>query len=201
MQHDHDATRDSSVAAIHSSLMHMRRYLSRPPSACLPPLPGLPDNVDVTHAWACETIRLLAAAGSAASVKQVANELMLDHSTASRLLTQLADRGLVTRERDPADRRSTVVTLTESGQRVAVTAEAIRTHLMAWVFAEWDDQELAGFAQSLGRFSNTIGGYLSELINGGMPQVLDEALRHAASELGVADTAGQPGPRKSLPHG
>lgn len=189
MPPDQTATRDTSVAAIHSSLMHMRRYMSRPPSVCLPPLPGLPDNVDVTHAWACETIRLLVAAGSQASVKQVASELMLDHSTASRLLTQLADQGLVTRERDPADRRSTIVTLTDGGHRVAVTAEAVRTHLMAWVFAEWDDRELAGFAEALGRFSNTIAGYLGELINGGMPRVLDEALRHAAAELGPTATA------------
>lgn len=178
-----DRTRDCSVAAIHSSLMHMRRYLSRPPSACVPSLPGLPDNIDLTHAWACESIRLLAATGSQPSVKQVATELMLDHSTASRLLTQLAHRGLVIRSRDPADRRSTVVTLTDSGHRVAVTSETVRTHLMALVFAEWNDGELAGFAESLGRFSSTVGGYLSELINGGMPQVLAEAIRQATEEL------------------
>lgn len=202
MPSDSAAARDESVAAIHVSLMRMRRYLSRPPHFCLPQLADLPAHIDVTHAWACETVRRLDADNEPATVKQVAGILMLDHSTASRLLTQLAEQGLATRERNPADHRSTIVKLTPIGERVSITAEAVRSHLMAWVFAEWEDQELAGFAALLGRFSETIGGYLSELISGGMPKVLGEALRQASAALpptGNAPGSGSPSSPTEVP--
>lgn len=50
------------------------------------------------------------------SVKELARELQLDYGTISPLVKRLATRGLVSRSRNPADERSTTVSLTEEGE-------------------------------------------------------------------------------------
>jgi MarR family transcriptional regulator, lower aerobic nicotinate degradation pathway regulator len=56
--------------------------------------------------------------GSARSQQEIATELGLDRTTTGILLDQLEDRNLVTRQRDPADRRRAAIRLTADGKRV-----------------------------------------------------------------------------------
>ena len=53
---------------------------------------------------------------SGASQQQVADSLRIDRSDLVKLLDQMQDQGLITRERDPADRRRQLLTLTPPGQ-------------------------------------------------------------------------------------
>lgn len=50
------------------------------------------------------------------SVKELAGRLQLDYGTISPLAKRLDAHGLVTRTRNPADERSTIVTLTPEGE-------------------------------------------------------------------------------------
>ncbi|MBV8476512.1 MAG: MarR family transcriptional regulator, partial [Acidobacteria bacterium] len=55
--------------------------------------------------------------GKKPSIKQVAEQLRLQHHSAVELTTRLVDRGLVRRERSLEDRRSILLSLTKEGER------------------------------------------------------------------------------------
>lgn len=186
-QHPH-GPRDTAVATIHAALMHMRRYMSRPPNATLPQLPGLPKVVDFAQVCACEAIHSLSETAGPVTVKDVACELTLDHSTASRLLTHMTGNGLAARSRDPKDRRRTTVNLTTDGERVAVAAEHFRNQFLSEILSSWTDAELDQFASLLDRFAGAVGDQLAELINGRVPAALAAAV--SSAKLARADSAG-----------
>jgi DNA-binding MarR family transcriptional regulator len=64
----------------------------------------------------------LAATGTGMSQREIGRALCLDPSNVLRLVDQLHERGLVERERDPADRRRTTIRATASGARLAAEA-------------------------------------------------------------------------------
>jgi len=66
-------------------------------------------------------------------------------STLTSVLDRLADKGYVTRELDPADRRSFRVSLTADGRRVAGAARAAAEDLERAALAAISDADLAGF--------------------------------------------------------
>lgn len=65
-------------------------------------------------------------ANGPASIKQLAGTLRLDHATLTPLLQRMESAGLLTRERDPADRRSVQLGLTEQGQAAYEATEDVR---------------------------------------------------------------------------
>jgi DNA-binding MarR family transcriptional regulator len=77
-------------------------------------LPGGPVSFSEALALA-ELVR----APAALSQQQLADRLRLEKSTVSRLTASLQQRGLVTRARDPANRRWSKVALTPQGQATA----------------------------------------------------------------------------------
>ena len=81
------------------------------------------------------------------TVKDVADELDLEHSTVSRLLGEMEDDGLVTRGADPADRRRTTVALTDLGRAVVADATTMTRFFTRLMLSEWpreDVEPLAG---------------------------------------------------------
>jgi DNA-binding MarR family transcriptional regulator len=59
------------------------------------------------------------------SVKTLGRQLYLDSGTLTPLLKRMEADGLVCRERDPADERSVVVTLTDAGERLKARAAEV----------------------------------------------------------------------------
>lgn len=59
------------------------------------------------------------------SVKELAARLRLDYGTLSPLVKRLEAAGRVTRARNPQDERSTIVTLTEAGERLRPIASRL----------------------------------------------------------------------------
>jgi DNA-binding MarR family transcriptional regulator len=59
------------------------------------------------------------------SVKRLGEALMLDSGTLSPLLKRLESAGFVARQRDPADERSVVVSVTSSGAALRARATSI----------------------------------------------------------------------------
>jgi MarR family transcriptional regulator, organic hydroperoxide resistance regulator len=85
------------------------------------------------------------AGGRNRSVGEIASDTATRPTTLTSVLDRLARRGYVTRDLDPADRRSFVVSLTADGRRVAGAARAAAADLERAVLAVVSDEDLAGF--------------------------------------------------------
>jgi DNA-binding MarR family transcriptional regulator len=55
--------------------------------------------------------------GKKPTIKQIAEQLRLQHHSAVELTTRLVERGLIRRERSKEDRRSVLLSVTKEGQR------------------------------------------------------------------------------------
>jgi DNA-binding MarR family transcriptional regulator len=88
-----------------------------------------------------------------ARVKDVARELHVDFSVASRQLTALATAGYIERLPDPEDRRAQLVSLTEAGVAALERAHDRIVAVFASVLEEWTDPELASLTDALTRLS------------------------------------------------
>jgi DNA-binding MarR family transcriptional regulator len=77
----------------------------------------------------------------------------LDKSTVSRQLEQLISAGLLRREEERPGRRGNTLALTPAGeQHLAGAAQAIRSRLAEWLI-DWNDRDLATFAELVARFN------------------------------------------------
>jgi DNA-binding MarR family transcriptional regulator len=72
-------------------------------------------------------LRLARASGGALRMTDLADRVMVPHSTLTRRVDRLVEQGLVERERPTADARTMLTRLTRQGRRVL--ARAARTHL------------------------------------------------------------------------
>ena len=91
--------------------------------------------------------------GLASYPSDVAKMLGCDTGSATRFVDQLADKGLVVRMRDGADRRQVSLALTDEGRSVSKAARAVSTKYMQSLLAGFDDAEADAFH-----------GYLSRLV-------------------------------------
>lgn len=72
-------------------------------------------------------LRLARASGGALRMTDLAERVMVPHSTLTRRVDRLVEQGLVERERPTADARAMLTRLTRQGRRLL--ARAARTHL------------------------------------------------------------------------
>jgi DNA-binding MarR family transcriptional regulator len=87
-------------------------------------------------------------------LSEVAERIYLDISVASRHVSHLIDRGFVTREPDPSDKRASLLLATADGRqwldRVrARYSEHMRSHLIGW-----SDDDVAKLTELLEKFSD-----------------------------------------------
>lgn len=119
----------------------MGRFINRTEGAV-----SRPDYVVLTRLAARECTRS----------RDLAHAEGLDPSTMSRRIASLAERGLVDRHPDPADRRAQVLSLTPAGQRAVTDERARRVALVTDALAGWDDADRAELARLLGRLTDTL---------------------------------------------
>ncbi len=136
-------------------MLGLRRATSRPPVVELP-VPGLGQRVDLAKILACQALRDLSAHSDTVAVKDLAAFLQLDHSTASRLLTDAERDGYVVRSSDPSDRRRTTVALTPTGVQVADGAHAAQQAFLGLLLEDWSDDDVAALARSLDHLQRTL---------------------------------------------
>jgi DNA-binding MarR family transcriptional regulator len=85
----------------------------------------------------------------------LAAHFCLDKSTLSRQLEQLISAGLLRRDGERPGRRGYTLTLTAAGRRhLDAAAQAVRDRL-AERLTDWDDRDIAAFAQLVTRFNTT----------------------------------------------
>lgn len=90
-----------------------------------------------------------------ARAADLAARFCLDKSTLSRQLDQLVAAGLLRRDGEQPGRRGQVLALTPAGQKhLAAAAQAVRCRL-AELLADWDDDDIAVFAQLVDRFNQS----------------------------------------------
>ncbi|HWN60526.1 MAG TPA: MarR family transcriptional regulator [Streptosporangiaceae bacterium] len=83
--------------------------------------------------------------GGTLNVRQLSERTGTRASTLTGLLDRLENRGYLTRELDPADRRSFRLPLTEAGQAVAGRVRAAVADLERDAAARLSETEIAGF--------------------------------------------------------
>jgi len=101
-------------------------------------------GVTVVHVRGCITIG------------QVADMLAIGRPSASTLIEQLVQRGLVERSEDPDDRRRTFVTLTSEGKNLATRLHQGDIDYMRIWFEQLDDADLAALRTGLTALSAAI---------------------------------------------
>lgn len=101
--------------------------------------------------------------GPRAAIGDVAVQLGLDRSNASRMLASAVAAGLVTKTTHPADARRTELTITPVGRDLLAAARAWQDRVFARLVADWpeaDARRLAGYLQRLAD-SSLAGGSLA----------------------------------------
>jgi DNA-binding MarR family transcriptional regulator len=133
------ATRTSPLTTLDDALFDLQRLVRRPGyRAAL--LQRLGNQVELS------TVRVLRAVERAGTdtpgVGDVAERMMIDPSTASRLVDQQVAAGYLTRQRHPDDRRRSQLVLTAAGRDLLAEVTAARRDLLAEITAAWDPDDL-----------------------------------------------------------
>jgi len=92
---------------------------------------------------------IILAAHKALTVSQLARLLKVGNSTASILVQALVERGLVTRTEHEADRRHTVLQLSEQGRELSAGRRKERSKQWQSWLGRLSDEELSGLARGL----------------------------------------------------
>ncbi len=100
--------------------------------------------------------------GGGGTVGSLAKTLLLDDSTMTRQIAVLADKGLVVRRPDPADRRAGLIAATDKGEAMMQDMLALRRARVARYLADWRPAERKQFGKLLGRLNATFVAALGE---------------------------------------
>lgn len=86
----------------------------------------------------------------------LAQKFGLDPSTITRQVQSLEGTKLVSRTTDPADRRASLLNLTDEGARILGEVRRQRRERFQEVFSEWTPQERAEFGRLLRKFNSAL---------------------------------------------
>ncbi|MEU9332944.1 MarR family transcriptional regulator [Streptomyces sp. NPDC048290] len=90
-------------------------------------------------------------------IGRLAELLAVDMSVTSRHVAHLADRGLLERTCDPADKRSRILRLTPDGRSVLDELQRRSTALLAERLSEWTDDEVGELTRLMARLRASFG--------------------------------------------
>lgn len=180
-------THTSEIQELDRTLVRLRRTVTRTIELLSPR--DAAGKVDMAQLLACEAIADRSEA--AMTVKDVAATLQLTHSTASRVLSSCEHAGLLTRSADPADRRRTLVALTDRGCQVVAAGEDVRRWTLAGLLADWEPQDLRTLSMLLARLED-------HLLQRG-PDLHEAALRRLRSLVTDAAPCRAPDPASTGP--
>ncbi|MGV1037302.1 MAG: MarR family winged helix-turn-helix transcriptional regulator [Candidatus Nanopelagicales bacterium] len=162
LENDHAA-----IERLDRNFLRMRRMMVKPAATTLP-MAATGDKVDIAKVMACMAIADATIEtqpdADPTTIKQVATALELDHSTASRLLTEAEAEGLVLRGTDPTDRRRTVVELTDTGRAVVAESAAMRLWVLDQVLADWNRADVDTLADLIERITDSLTHRLPEVM-------------------------------------
>ena len=115
---------------------------------------GAGDAAHVGHVLVLEAIDAAFARGSAATA-EVAVELGLDRSNASRMLAEAVSAGLVTKSVSPDDARRAELGITAEGRSLLAAARAWQEEVFVQLVTGWPTQDARRFASYLKRLAHS----------------------------------------------
>lgn len=104
------------------------------------------------------SVERLTIEGGSPSIRQVAAELGVEHSTASRSVDGLVRQGLLARTRCADDQRQARLSLTEQGVTTLGAATARRQDVLAALVTDWSREDLAILTGLLERLRERFDG-------------------------------------------
>ena len=115
--------------------------------------PSLPQHVLTVDAVSASA----PADADGATVGDVARQLGLDHSGASRMVAAAAVAGYVTRTRAASDARRRVLQLTPAGRKLIDASHQWQRDMFDQLTAHWSERDRARFADYLHRLAAEVG--------------------------------------------
>ena len=91
-----------------------------------------------------------------ARASDLAEAMALDLSTVSRRVAELEEAGLVTRTRDPEDRRASLLETTAAGEVTMQRLRAARRSLIEEALADWPTDDVRRLGELLARFTGAL---------------------------------------------
>ncbi|GGO86485.1 hypothetical protein GCM10011584_08900 [Nocardioides phosphati] len=86
----------------------------------------------------------------------IAAAFHLDPSTVTRQAQAVVKLGLAAKKTDPGDRRATLLSLSDFGERAIKEARDFRRGALDLLLADWSEEEIEQFGRLLGKFNATI---------------------------------------------
>lgn len=90
-------------------------------------------------------------------MSQLAELLSVDVSVTSRHVSHVADRGWIKRSPDPADKRASILHLTDNGRGVLDGLSQHATDLLTDRLHDWDDDDVRELIRLLARLRDSFG--------------------------------------------
>lgn len=91
--------------------------------------------------------------GDGASIRDVADFMAVEHSTASRTVATVVAAGLLTKTSAPDDQRRCTLVLTDIGRKALATVKDRRRDLVAETIADWPDADVDTLVELLARLT------------------------------------------------
>jgi DNA-binding MarR family transcriptional regulator len=111
---------------------------------------------DTRHVQQVQVVEAIAASGAEVTVADVAYQLGLDRSVASRMVAEAIRSGHVDRGSSAADARRAHLTLTASGQAFLVAAHDFQQRMYEELVAGWDAADRERFGGYLRRLADEV---------------------------------------------
>lgn len=109
------------------------------------------------HILVVDAVDTLRRRGSEATVGDLAQQLGLDRSNASRMIAAAAREGFLDRRRPQTDGRRTVLALTPTGQDLLASSRQWQRTTFAEITAGWSAHDRVEFARYLERLALDVG--------------------------------------------
>lgn len=109
------------------------------------------------HVLVVDAVDALRRAGGEATIGQVAQQLGLDRSGASRMVAAAAEKGYLEQQRARSDARRSVVALTPAGHDLLDHSHQWQRAKFAELTADWSPSDRTTFARYLERLARDVG--------------------------------------------
>lgn len=90
------------------------------------------------------------------SQQKIADTMMKDKNSITKLVDSLERNGFVVREKDLRDRRSNTIVLTEKADQIKLGAKEAGISMLDEILEGIDEEELRSFLDTLGKMSDNI---------------------------------------------
>lgn len=111
----------------------------------------------VQHILVAEAVDTASRSSAEATVSAVAHQLGLDHSGASRMVSDAVAAGYLTRVPAERDRRRACLQLTQNGRDLLTGARGWQRRVFDELTSTWDEQDRRQFAAYLRRLADELG--------------------------------------------